>query len=79
MECLATWKEGSTHYLVARLNGTVMVNDEGRYRCFAYAKWGNNSWNLAQSGDASCNGLTSVTEGAKILKMTQSEYARGSA
>ncbi|XP_031777075.1 uncharacterized protein LOC100678593 isoform X4 [Nasonia vitripennis] len=77
MECLATWKEGSTQYLVSRLNGTGLVNDESRYRCFAYAKSGNSTWNLAQSGDASCNGLTSATEGAKTLKMMQkSESSR---
>lgn len=74
MECLATWKEGSTQYLVARLNGTATLNDESRYRCFVYAKSGNSTWNLAQSGDASCNGLTSATDGAKTLRMTQSEY-----
>lgn len=72
MVCLATWKEGSTNYLVARLNGTGMVHDERRYRCFAYAKHGNSTWTLAQSGDASCNDLTSASDGAKILKMTQS-------
>ncbi|XP_058793493.1 uncharacterized protein LOC131665560 isoform X1 [Phymastichus coffea] len=71
MECLATWKEGSTQYLVARLNGTATLNDESRYRCFVYAKSGNSTWNLAQSGDASCNGLTSATDGAKTLRMTQ--------
>lgn len=74
MECLATWKEGSTQYLVARLSGTGLVNDESRYRCFAYAKSSNSTWNLAQSGDASCNGLTSAIEGAKTLKMMQSEF-----
>ncbi|XP_023315059.1 uncharacterized protein LOC106652588 [Trichogramma pretiosum] len=71
MECLATWKEGSTQYLVARLSGTGMVKDEDRYRCFAYAKSSNTTWNLGQSGDASCNGLTSATDGAKTHKMIQ--------
>ncbi|KAJ8688367.1 hypothetical protein QAD02_024162, partial [Eretmocerus hayati] len=71
MECLATWKEGSTQYLVARLNGTGILNDERKYRCFAYAKSGNSTWNLAQSGEANCNGLTSATDGAKTLTMIQ--------
>ena len=78
MECLATWKEGSTQYLVAKISGNGMsgnvIKDEDTYRCFAYAKSGNNSWNLGQSGDASCNGLTSATDGAKTHRMTQSKY-----
>ena len=70
---MATWKEGSTQYFVARLNSSIGSTDENRYRCFAYAKSSNGTWELAQSGDASCNGLTSASEGAKTLMMKQSE------
>ena len=77
LECLATWKEGSTQYFVARRffrkSERQMANDEERYRCFIYAKTPNNTWNLAQSGDATCSALDSVTDGARTLKMKQSE------
>ncbi|CAK9819187.1 hypothetical protein ANTQUA_LOCUS10086 [Anthophora quadrimaculata] len=76
LECLATWKEGSTHNLVARLNlsHTHKTSDEDSYRCFIYEQTSNNSWNLAQSADASCTGLSSVKEGGKMFRMRQSEY-----
>ncbi|XP_012267642.2 uncharacterized protein LOC105692780 isoform X2 [Athalia rosae] len=77
LECLATWREGSTRYLVARLNGERLTTDEDRYRCFIYAKSGRKSWNLAQSGDATCSGVLSATEGARTLKMTQSDSPVG--
>ncbi|XP_046742888.1 uncharacterized protein LOC124409356 [Diprion similis] len=77
IECLATWREGSTRYLVARLNGERLTTDEDRYRCFIYAKSGRNSWNLAQSGDATCSGVLSATEGARTLNMTQSRSPVG--
>ncbi|XP_046145131.1 uncharacterized protein LOC114871505 isoform X3 [Osmia bicornis bicornis] len=71
LECLATWKEGSTHNLVARLHSARKTNDEDSYRCFIYEQTSNNSWNLAQSADASCTGLISVKEAAKTFKMKQ--------
>ncbi|XP_076236438.1 uncharacterized protein LOC143180532 [Calliopsis andreniformis] len=71
LECFATWKEGSTHNLVARLHGKRKTNDEDSYRCFIYQQTSNNSWNLAQSADAACAGLISVTEAAKTFKMKQ--------
>lgn len=74
LECFATWKDGSTHNLVARLYSNRKTKDEDRYRCFIYQQTSNNSWNLAQSADAACAGLISVTEAAKTFKMKQSEY-----
>lgn len=71
LECLATWKEGSTYNLVARLYGARKTTDEDRYRCFIYEQTSNNSWNLAQSADASCTGLISVKEAAKTFRMKQ--------
>lgn len=74
LECLATWKESSTHNLVARLHAPRKTSDEDSYRCFIYEQTSNNSWNLAQSEDASCTGLISVKEAAKTFKMKQSEW-----
>lgn len=75
LECFATWKEGSTHNLVARLHGKrKAANDEDSYRCFIYQQISNDSWNLAQSADAACAGLISVTEAAKTFKMKQSKF-----
>lgn len=76
MECLAHWREGSTNYMVARLHSDRKTNDEESYRCFIYTNPSNNTWNLAQSSDAACNGLISVTEAARTFKMTQSESLR---
>lgn len=76
LECLAHWREGSTNYMVARLNSDRndrKTSDEESYRCFIYTNPSNNTWNLAQSSDAACNGLISVTEAARTFKMTQSE------
>lgn len=77
LECLATWKEGSTQYLVARrfFRKTKLrqSNDEELYRCFIYAKASNDTWQLAESGDATCSALYSVTEGARTLTMKQSK------
>jgi len=33
LSCLATWKEGSSRYLVAMLNHSRVYSDEARYRC----------------------------------------------
>ncbi|EFN62252.1 hypothetical protein EAG_12415 [Camponotus floridanus] len=74
LECLAHWREGSTNYMVARLNSDRndrKTSDEESYRCFIYTNPSNNTWNLAQSSDAACNGLISVTEAARTFKMTQ--------
>ncbi|XP_076684743.1 uncharacterized protein LOC143377407 [Andrena cerasifolii] len=75
LECFATWKDGSTHNLVARLYSNRKTKDEDRYRCFIYQQTSNNSWNLAQSADAACAGLISVTEAAKTFKMKQKSPA----
>ncbi|XP_012059046.1 PREDICTED: LOW QUALITY PROTEIN: uncharacterized protein LOC105622233 [Atta cephalotes] len=74
LECLAHWREGSTNYMVARLHSDRndrKTSDEESYRCFIYTNPSNNTWNLAQSSDAACNGLISVTEAARTFKMTQ--------
>lgn len=48
------------------------------YRCFIYK--GQHSgeksmtYNIAQSGDATCNGLSSPTDGSRTMKLTNSTY-----
>lgn len=72
--CLATWKEGSTKYLVGRIsqaNRRPLTSDEDQYRCFIYQRDVEANkvvYNIAQSGDATCNGLQNAFEGSKTMK-----------
>ncbi|KAJ8706340.1 hypothetical protein PYW08_010966 [Mythimna loreyi] len=75
--CLATWKEGSTRYLVGLISQVQRRNsistDEDMYRCFVYkGQHADKSvtYNIAQSGDATCNGLTSPVDGSRTMKLT---------
>ncbi|XP_069162756.1 uncharacterized protein [Procambarus clarkii] len=68
--CLAAWKEGSNRYLVGKSEHPLAMSDEDRYQCFVYKSWDNNTASgimMAQSGDATCNGLYSVTGGSMTL------------
>lgn len=73
--CLATWKDGSTRYLVGKLSHSRIKTNEESYRCFVYERTqgqnGKVTYNVAQSGDATCNGLLSSTEGSKVMKLTK--------
>lgn len=85
LECLATWKEGSLRYLVGKLHHNHATSNEDRYRCFVYEKTngiasGGNlkedpisdtdvEYRVAQSGDATCNGLSSATEGSRTMAL----------
>lgn len=78
--CLATWKEGSTRYLVGKISQVnrrnSLVTDEDTYRCFVYKGshgGGRSTYNIAQSGDATCNALTSTTEGSRTMTLTTSD------
>ncbi|XP_066144281.1 uncharacterized protein [Euwallacea fornicatus] len=74
--CLATWKEGSTKYLIGKIaqgNRRSLTSDEDQYRCFIYQRGkedGKIVYNIAQSGDATCSGLQSPTEGSRTMKLT---------
>lgn len=74
--CLATWKEGSTKYLIGKIaqgNRRSLTSDEDQYRCFIYQRGkedGKIVYNIAQSGDATCSGLQSSTEGSRTMKFT---------
>lgn len=101
LECLATWKEGSSRYLVGRLHHGHASSNEDRYRCFVYEKAGQTVqgnlhraamgmgamdhdvglqsgpvpegaaeiYRVAQSGDATCNGLSSPMEGSRTMTL----------
>lgn len=84
LECLATWKEGSLRYLVGKLHHNHATSNEDRYRCFVYEKTngiasgsgmkedpstGDVEYRVAQSGDATCNGLSSATEGSRTMAL----------
>ncbi|XP_046669907.1 uncharacterized protein LOC124360369 isoform X2 [Homalodisca vitripennis] len=74
--CLAWWKDGSTRYLVGQLQHKMATSDEDRYRCFVWEKrsYGKKvSFDVAQSGDATCNGLLSPTEGSRTMRLTKVE------
>lgn len=74
--CIAIWKEGSTRYLIGKIsqgNRRTLTSDEDQYRCFIYQKsteHGQSVYNIAQSGDATCNGLQNAFEGSKTMKLT---------
>ncbi|XP_063378781.1 uncharacterized protein LOC134665736 [Cydia fagiglandana] len=83
LECLATWKEGSLRFLVGKLHHNHATSNEDRYRCFVYEKTngiastgvkegpgsGDVEYRVAQSGDATCNGLFSATEGSRTMAL----------
>ncbi|XP_054289562.1 uncharacterized protein LOC129004892 [Macrosteles quadrilineatus] len=104
LECLATWKEGSSRYLVGKvvpLHHTHSTSNEDSYRCFVYEKMSGQGqsamqlygedpefprpkaddveYRVAQSGDATCNGLFSPMEGSRTMtlkKVTASQKCK---
>lgn len=71
--CLATWKDGSTKYMIGKLEHTPTTTDEERYRCFVVGKSIGGTFDMAQSGDATCNGMSSPTDGSRTMKFVRGE------
>ncbi|XP_014204767.1 uncharacterized protein LOC106636780 [Copidosoma floridanum] len=74
LQCLAVWKDGRNMYLLGTLK--VAGSEEETFRCFLYEKIHRDKkigYLISQSGDPSCNGLTSVTEGAPTFNFTKEE------
>ncbi|XP_055374625.1 uncharacterized protein LOC129607572 [Condylostylus longicornis] len=85
LTCLATWKDGNSRYLVGLVSHHHAISNEDRFRCFVYEKiltmvgafssQLNNpnlkdaEYKLAQSGDATCNGLDSAEVGSRIMTL----------
>ncbi|XP_025198975.1 uncharacterized protein LOC112597226 [Melanaphis sacchari] len=71
--CLATWKDGSTKYMIGKLEHTPTSSDEEKYRCFVVGKSMGGTFDMAQSGDATCNGMSSPTDGSRTMKFVRAE------
>ena len=72
LQCLAHWREGSKHYMVAQMDRQHVYSDEAKYRCFVYQKEGkgdNRTIQMAQSLSATCQGLWSPEEGYRTFQM----------
>ncbi|XP_031775337.1 uncharacterized protein LOC100864924 isoform X2 [Apis florea] len=75
LQCLAVWNDGRNKYLVGTLKGRSISGAEKTYRCFLYEEkthhQGKVVYLLAQSGEPTCNGLTTVSEGSPTIKLTK--------
>lgn len=76
LTCLAWWKDGNSRYLVGLVSHYHATSNEDRYRCFVYEKISGSGaanadaeYKLAQSGDATCNGLESAEVGSRIMTL----------
>ncbi|KAL0281227.1 UNVERIFIED_CONTAM: hypothetical protein PYX00_002278 [Menopon gallinae] len=75
--CVATWKDGSTKYMVGKVHHSRIQksNQEAFSRGFVYERVVSHDrrimYHVAQSGDATCNGLPSPLEGSKVMKLTK--------
>jgi hypothetical protein len=71
LECFADWKEGSYRYLVGKLHHDSAKTDEDRFRCFVFDKIKDapEGYEIAQSGDATCDGLLSPKDGSRTMKI----------
>lgn len=93
LSCYGEWKEGSTRYLVGKMSHRITRTDEDKFRCFVFERRNhgssgdeetsviepvNEGYLLAQSGDATCDGLSSVYEGSRTMKLSQSSPVIGS-
>ena len=81
LTCLAQWKDGNSRYLVGLVSHHHATSNEERYRCFVYEKIAGTGgfkeaeYKLAQSGDATCNGLDSAEVGSRIMTLKKAPPA----
>ncbi|XP_053667250.1 uncharacterized protein LOC128716355 [Anopheles marshallii] len=71
LTCLAWWKDGNSRYLVGLVSHHHATSNEERFRCFVYEKLSGSDaeYKLAQSGDATCNGLENAEVGSRIMTL----------
>ena len=76
---MAVWRSGSFHYLVGKLQHDRDASNEESYRCFIYEKTrGPTAYRIAQSGDASCSGISNPLEGARTFTLKKGRNSNGS-
>ncbi|XP_014666649.1 PREDICTED: uncharacterized protein LOC106808439 [Priapulus caudatus] len=73
LECTASWQEGSSNYMVGRFTHKSIKSDEEGYRCFVYEATPE-GFNVAQSADATCNGLYTATGGPVSMRLRKDSY-----
>ena len=73
LECVAVWKEGSSRYLVGRLNkASGGQSSGGQYTCYRYERQlegGRFVIKMSQSVSGRCEGLWSAEEGDKTYTL----------
>ncbi|XP_023240911.1 uncharacterized protein LOC111639296 isoform X1 [Centruroides sculpturatus] len=78
LTCLASWKEGSYHYLVGKMKQRLpygLYSDHNNYRCFVFDHLIDRAgYQVSQSADATCDGLVSPREGSRIMRLTRSKH-----
>lgn len=57
--------------MIGKLEHTPTSSDEDKYRCFVVGKSNGGSFEMAQSGDATCNGMSSPTDGSRTMKFNR--------
>ncbi|ODN00492.1 hypothetical protein Ocin01_06185, partial [Orchesella cincta] len=75
LQCLAEWRDGAYHFLVGKLNYQLAASNEDRYRCFIYERTKGHIIKIAESGDATCIGLSTPVEGARTLTFQKSKQS----
>ena len=80
LSCLGEWKEGSVRYLVGRLDHRSAKTDEDKFRCFVFEKSRTvpGGVAIAQSVDATCEGLSSSIEGSRTMRLEPSDAVQAS-
>ena len=80
VECHSTWKDGSFHFMVGKRFHAHATSDEEKYRCFIFEYINplrpQEGVLMAQSGDATCNGLFSPLEGSTTMRMKEGRMVK---
>lgn len=71
LSCVGTWKEGSHHFLVGKVHHMGVHSNEDRFRCYIFEERRKDGrvegYDVAVSGDATCDGVQSPNEGSTTL------------